>query len=584
MPILTGILAGLLSLGVWFGIPSAAPQFDPQFGALTILKVQQGGTGAATFASGECLKGNGTGPITTGACGGGSLSGGFAGMLTAWTSPSAVTATSTPTAGSFYATSTKASWLPYASTTGITTSVLYVSGITSALHLGSTAGMTTSYAGTSCTNQFVRSLNGAGTATCASVANTDLTNSTVNFTYTGMSGSASVSLGGTVSILASSSPTHGFVNASSSIATSTFNGSVTVGATAVWPHLLVGSTTPPVTNQGQWLEIWGSDDTPNGLSMTIGNTSKGTKAYSAYNLNNDRADASITNYAGLYLNSSFYSDTSFGDGSATSSSVQLTNSMGPLQFFASTSTWNGYITFTTGSLNAAQERMRITNSGDVGIATSTPAAKFAVNGNAFIAGYITSTSTTASRFPFASSTALTAGNLFFSNATGTTALYAFMINTGGARIGNNGTTTINKMGMLGTGTTTPMFNWTLATGTVVVTEGKMFSTSTKMVVDWKNCNSTSGGCQMQNIQVLATAYEIGFNNASTSGQSLLLELCNGGSTAGALTWKAPIVWATSYTQTTGANKCELLAFRIGVGTSTNTATSTVIYGTQTTFP
>ena len=37
----------------------------------TVLSVQQGGTGRATFASGQCLKGNGTGGILVGDCGGG---------------------------------------------------------------------------------------------------------------------------------------------------------------------------------------------------------------------------------------------------------------------------------------------------------------------------------------------------------------------------------------------------------------------------------------------------------------------------------------------------------------------------------
>ena len=36
----------------------------------TVLTVPQGGTGASTFGAGLCLKGNGTGAITTGACGG----------------------------------------------------------------------------------------------------------------------------------------------------------------------------------------------------------------------------------------------------------------------------------------------------------------------------------------------------------------------------------------------------------------------------------------------------------------------------------------------------------------------------------
>ena len=59
------------------------------------------------------------------------------------------------------------------------------------LVLGNGASAMSAYAGTSCTNQFVRALSLNGTATCNTVANTDLANS--SFTLNG----ASVSLGGT---------------------------------------------------------------------------------------------------------------------------------------------------------------------------------------------------------------------------------------------------------------------------------------------------------------------------------------------------------------------------------------------------
>lgn len=57
-----------------------------------------------------------------------------------------------------------------ASTTNATTTSLYVTGLTSALSLFDANGQATEYAGTSCTNQFPRSLSAAGAATCASVA------------------------------------------------------------------------------------------------------------------------------------------------------------------------------------------------------------------------------------------------------------------------------------------------------------------------------------------------------------------------------------------------------------------------------
>ena len=64
------------------------------------------------------------------------------------------------------------------------------------LVLGNGASAPTAYAGTSCTNQFPRSLSAAGAATCASVANADLTNSSLTL------GTTSVALGATASTIA----------------------------------------------------------------------------------------------------------------------------------------------------------------------------------------------------------------------------------------------------------------------------------------------------------------------------------------------------------------------------------------------
>lgn len=66
---------------------------------------------------------------------------------------------------------------------------LTIPDMTSALLQTSGSGVVAEYAGTSCTNQFVRSLSALGVATCATVANTDLANSSVSY------GGVSVSLG-----------------------------------------------------------------------------------------------------------------------------------------------------------------------------------------------------------------------------------------------------------------------------------------------------------------------------------------------------------------------------------------------------
>lgn len=73
----------------------------------------------------------------------------------------------------------------HASTTHATTSSLYVTGLTSALSLFDSDSQATEYTGSSCTNQFVRSLNGAGVATCASVSLTADVTGTLGITNGG---------------------------------------------------------------------------------------------------------------------------------------------------------------------------------------------------------------------------------------------------------------------------------------------------------------------------------------------------------------------------------------------------------------
>lgn len=69
------------------------------------------------------------------------------------------------------------------------------------LALGNGISAFSAYAGTSCTNQFPRSLNASGVATCATVANTDLANSTITVGTTAINlGSSSTTLAGLTSI------------------------------------------------------------------------------------------------------------------------------------------------------------------------------------------------------------------------------------------------------------------------------------------------------------------------------------------------------------------------------------------------
>lgn len=68
------------------------------------------------------------------------------------------------------------------------------------LVLGNGASAPAAYGGTACVNQFIRSLDGVGAATCAPVANADLTNSSMTL------GSTAVSLGGTLAAATARGP------------------------------------------------------------------------------------------------------------------------------------------------------------------------------------------------------------------------------------------------------------------------------------------------------------------------------------------------------------------------------------------
>lgn len=69
------------------------------------------------------------------------------------------------------------------------------SGVGASLLLGAATGGFDGYAGSTCTNQFIRALTGAGVATCSSVQNTDMINSSV------VIGATTVSLGSTLTAL-----------------------------------------------------------------------------------------------------------------------------------------------------------------------------------------------------------------------------------------------------------------------------------------------------------------------------------------------------------------------------------------------
>jgi hypothetical protein len=143
-----------------------------------------------------------------------------------------------------------------------------------------------------------------------------------------------------------------------------------------------GSAAPTFSCVSQsCIDLWGTDNTTAGVGYYTGNTSNGTAAYSGYNLYNDKADSNVTNFAGMFLNSSTYADSSFGAAIAVPYLFLIQNSMGPTSIVTSTSTASGlgYTNFLNGGTAAANETMRITQSGRLGLGTTSPYGLLSIN-------------------------------------------------------------------------------------------------------------------------------------------------------------------------------------------------------------
>jgi len=153
-----------------------------------------------------------------------------------------------------------------------------------------------------------------------------------------------------------------------------------------------GSDTETTCSTFNCVELWGNDGSENGVQMGVGNRSASNQAYSGLFLNNNLADSTITHYGFFGLNSSNYSDTTFGTALAVPNQMQIQNTDGPVSLVASTSTSPGYISFLVGGANTANEAMRIINNGNVGVGTTSPSSLFSV-GNTNGINFSTATST-----------------------------------------------------------------------------------------------------------------------------------------------------------------------------------------------
>lgn len=165
------------------------------------------------------------------------------------------------------------------------------------------------------------------------------------------------------------------------------------------------------------LELVGNDNTTGGVGVYEANTSAGTSAYGGYVLTNNLTGNATTNYSGTFLNSSTYSDTTFGTLNAVPNLLQIANSMGPvsIQSFAPTAA-GSYINFFAGSTTpgtgpaTSGEGMRLNATG-LGIGTTSPSQRLSVQGNGLFSGDLSSANLTAT------------GTVTFSALTGTQCLH-----------------------------------------------------------------------------------------------------------------------------------------------------------------
>ena len=109
-------------------------------------------------------------------------------------------------------------------------------------------------------------------------------------------------------------------------------------------------------------EVWGDENNINGVEFGLGNRNSGTSAYGFIFLNNDLASSGdFTHYAGMGLNSSTYTDTTFGTAFAVANQLQFINTDGDI-CYAATKTGKKQIWYAGGN-STSNEAMRLQSTG-----------------------------------------------------------------------------------------------------------------------------------------------------------------------------------------------------------------------------
>lgn len=147
------------------------------------------------------------------------------------------------------------------------------------------------------------------------------------------------------------------------------------------------------TTSQQCLAHTGSDNTLNGVEIENQNSSGGAHAYAVYTLQNNLTDNSGLHYAGWSLNSSNYSDATFGTALNVPNLAELVNADGATTFAtnlnATTTANSSYFNWLIGGSNTSNELMRLTPTG-LGIGSTSPNASLSINGSIYATNNIPS--------------------------------------------------------------------------------------------------------------------------------------------------------------------------------------------------
>lgn len=134
---------------------------------------------------------------------------------------------------------------------------------------------------------------------------------------------------------------------------------------------LGGTTQQAIAGTG--LDIADSNNTTGGQTVNITNTNGGTSSFTGLSLGNDLSNGStFTHFAGLFYNSSTYTDTSFGTAFAVANELAIQNTDGRVTYAAQVNSSEGFHNWLVRGTATTNEVMRLTNTElTVGLAGTT---------------------------------------------------------------------------------------------------------------------------------------------------------------------------------------------------------------------